>query len=182
MTNTDLLYLLGTAQALTKLTIWRSSLLSKRGLTHVLRRCPNLVELRVGGSWFGAKDDEDTNYPLDVCLPDLPQLKLLHVSGCLVSPAALLIPTLALDHLLVSSCPSFAPAAVHAALAKMRQDPPPVRRLTLVDWIKTPAHAVAGIPPDDVRGQFWTSRWRFCVRQTGEAKGCAVDGPSDDDD
>lgn len=33
ITNTDLLHLLGNANSLKKLTLWRSSLLSKRGLT-----------------------------------------------------------------------------------------------------------------------------------------------------
>lgn len=57
ITNSDLLHLLGNASQLKKLTLWRSSLLSKRGLTHLLKKCPNLVELRVGGSWFGAKEE-----------------------------------------------------------------------------------------------------------------------------
>jgi len=66
VTNTDLLHILGNAAGLKKLTLWRSSLLSKRGLTHVLKKCPNLVELRIGGSWFGAKDEGSSfhSYPL----------------------------------------------------------------------------------------------------------------------
>ena len=57
ITNMDLMQVLGDAKSLTKLTLWGSSLLSKRGLAHVLRKCPSLVDLRVGGSWFGAKEE-----------------------------------------------------------------------------------------------------------------------------
>lgn len=49
--------LLGDARSLQRFTLWRSSLLSKRGLSHVLKKCPNLVEMRIGGSWFGAKEE-----------------------------------------------------------------------------------------------------------------------------
>lgn len=57
ITNMDLMQVLGEAKFLRKFTLWGSSLLSKRGLVHVLRKCPSLVELRVGGSWFGARED-----------------------------------------------------------------------------------------------------------------------------
>ena len=59
----DLMQVLGDAKSLTKLTLWGSSLLSKRGLAHVLRKCPSLVELRVGGSWFGAKEEGTSAHP-----------------------------------------------------------------------------------------------------------------------
>lgn len=59
----DLMQILGEAKTVQKLTIWGSSLLSKRGLAHVLRKCPLLVELRVGGSWFGAKEEGTCQVP-----------------------------------------------------------------------------------------------------------------------
>ncbi|GAA5898843.1 hypothetical protein JCM5296_005621 [Sporobolomyces johnsonii] len=189
ITNTDLLHLLGEAKHLKRFTLWRSSLLSKRGLTHVLKRCPNLVELRVGGSWFGAKEEDDTNYPLDQSLPSLPHLKLLHVSGSLISPAALLLPTLALHHLVVHNSPSFSPAAVHAALVKMPHDPPSVARLTLPemrlggasDGAKRSGAGGRGAGAGGVAAgtagatEGWNETWRFTVKKTAEAKGVVVD-------
>lgn len=149
--------LLGDARQVKRFTLWRSSLLSKRGLAHVLKKCPSLVELRIGGSWFGAKEEgasasasasvhsslrhrhsrsrshgpDDRNFPLNDSLPYLPHLKVLHVSGSLISPAALEIPTVQLSHLYVHGSPSWTPAAVHAALSKMAHDPPAAARLTL---------------------------------------------------
>ncbi|GAA5878300.1 hypothetical protein JCM1840_002373 [Sporobolomyces johnsonii] len=194
ITNTDLLHLLGEAKHLKRFTLWRSSLLSKRGLTHVLKRCPNLVELRVGGSWFGAKEEDDTNYPLDQSLPSLPHLKLLHVSGSLISPSALLLPTLALHHLVVHNSPSFSPAAVHAALVKMPHDPPSVARLTLPEMRlgggSDGAKRSGGGGGAGGRGaggaggaaagtagatEGWNETWRFTVKKTAEAKGVVVD-------
>ena len=66
ITNTDLMQLLGDARQVKRFTLWRSSLLSKRGLAHVLKKCPSLVELRIGGSWFGAK--EEGACELSLCL------------------------------------------------------------------------------------------------------------------
>ncbi|GAA5949421.1 hypothetical protein JCM21900_004057 [Sporobolomyces salmonicolor] len=195
ITNTDLLHLLGEAKHLKRFTLWRSSLLSKRGLTHVLKRCPHLVELRVGGSWFGAKEEDDTNYPLDQSLPSLPHLQLLHVSGSLISPAALLLPTLSLQHLLVHNSPSFSPSAVHAALVKMRHDPPSVARLTLPEMrpggdsgkrfgpagARNPAGAGAGAGSGGAAAgtggtvEGWNETWRFTVKKTAEAKGVVVE-------
>jgi len=163
--------LLGDARQVKRFTLWRSSLLSKRGLAHVLKKCPSLVELRIGGSWFGAKEEgacelslclsrsrsrlgwsltpppdlppspspsssnrppaDDKNFPLNDSLPYLPHLKVLHVSGSLISPAALEIPTVQLSHLYVHAAPSWTPQAVHAALSKMAHDPPAAARLTL---------------------------------------------------
>ncbi|GAA5944961.1 hypothetical protein JCM3775_005513 [Rhodotorula graminis] len=131
ITNTDLMQLLGDARQVKRFTLWRSSLLSKRGLAHVLKKCPSLVELRIGGSWFGAKEEDDKNFPLNDSLPYLPHLKVLHVSGSLISPAALEIPSVQLSHLYVHGAPSWTPQAVHAALSKMAHDPPAAARLTL---------------------------------------------------
>ncbi|GAA6054824.1 hypothetical protein JCM3770_004091 [Rhodotorula araucariae] len=131
ITNTDLLQLLGDARQVKRFTLWRSSLLSKRGLAHVLKKCPSLVELRIGGSWFGAKEEDDKNFPLNDSLPYLPHLKLLHISGSLISPAALELPSVQLSHLYVHAAPSWTPQAVHAALSKMPHDPPATSRLTL---------------------------------------------------
>ncbi|KAL8281247.1 hypothetical protein RQP46_006281 [Phenoliferia psychrophenolica] len=164
ITNTDLLHILGNAQSLKRLTLWRSSLLSKRGLSHVLKRCPNLVELRIGGSWFGAKDEDDTNFPLDISIGFLPHLRILHVSGSLISPSILLNPATNLSHLLVVACPSFTPQAVHSALAKMRSDPSPVAKLTLPEmgWTGN-------------AGDIWTETWKFTVRATADAKGVVLE-------
>ncbi|GAA6044814.1 hypothetical protein JCM8097_009119, partial [Rhodosporidiobolus ruineniae] len=153
ITNTDLLLLLGDAKHLERFTLWRSSLLSKRGLAHVLKRCPRLVELRVGGSWFGAKEEDDKNFPLDDALPLLPHLKHLFISGSLISPLSLELPSLALTHLFVTNSPSWTPAAVHAGLVKMPLGPggePGVRRLTLPEMKEPKAAAPvdgAGAPP-----------------------------------
>ncbi|BGP52290.1 hypothetical protein JCM10450v2_008261 [Rhodotorula kratochvilovae] len=131
ITNTDLMQLLGDARQVKRFTLWRSSLLSKRGLAHVLKKCPSLVELRIGGSWFGAKEEDDKNFPLNDSLPYLPHLKILHISGSLISPAALELPSVQLSHLYVHASPSWTPQAVHAALSKMPHDPPATARLTL---------------------------------------------------
>ncbi|TNY22244.1 hypothetical protein DMC30DRAFT_349246 [Rhodotorula diobovata] len=117
ITNNDLMQLLGDARQVKRFTLWRSSLLSKRGLAHVLKKCPSLVELRIGGSWFGAKEEDDRNFPLNDSLPYLPHLKVLHVSGSLISPAALEIPTVQLSHLYVHGSPSWTPAADPASNA-----------------------------------------------------------------
>lgn len=74
---------------------------------------------------------DDKNFPLNDSLPYLPHLKVLHVSGSLISPAALEIPTVQLSHLYVHAAPSWTPQAVHAALSKMAHDPPAAARLTL---------------------------------------------------
>ncbi|GAA5831034.1 hypothetical protein JCM3766R1_006212 [Sporobolomyces carnicolor] len=195
ITNTDLLQILGDARNLKKFTLWRSSLLSKRGLTHVLKKCPSLVELRVGGSWFGAaKAEDDTNYPMDQSLPHLPFLKLLHCSGPLISPAALLLPSISLSHLLVHASPSFTPQAIHSALVKMRHDPPSVERLTLPE-MKVDERAArrntraanaaggggganagaGGGSTASGDGNAWNETWRFAVKKTAEAKGVVVE-------
>ncbi|GAA6016641.1 hypothetical protein JCM10207_000131 [Rhodosporidiobolus poonsookiae] len=189
ITNTDLLALLGDAKHLQRLTLWRSSLLSKRGLTHVLKRCPRLVEMRVGGSWFGAKEEDDRLFPLDDSLPHLPHLKVLFISGSLISPKALELPSLALSHLFVINSPSWTPTAVHQSLVKMNHDPPGVRRLTLPEMrdpggsssSRRRASAAqasgAGMPPQGApagSGEEWNETWRFTVRKTGEAKGVVV--------
>ncbi|GAA5935838.1 uncharacterized protein JCM15063_001821 [Sporobolomyces koalae] len=178
ITNTDLLQILGDARHLKKFTLWRSSLLSKRGLTHVLKRCPSLVELRVGGSWFGAaKAEDDTNYPMDQSLPFLPHLKLLHCSGPLISPAALLLPAISLNHLLVHASPSFTPQAVHSALVKMRHDPPSVERLTLPEMKSSnsrPDRQNSGTA-NAGDGTGWNDTWRFTVKKTAEAKGVIIE-------
>ncbi|KAI5476767.1 hypothetical protein MNV49_007282 [Pseudohyphozyma bogoriensis] len=163
ITNTDLLHILGHAKDLKKLTLWRSSLLSKRGLTHVLKRCNALVELRIGGSWFGAKDEDDTNFPLDTSMNQghLPNLRILHVSGSLLSPALLLSPACNLSHLLVTSSPSFTPQGIHGALAKCRSDPPPVERLTLPEMGKDNGS--------------WNEAWKFTVKATADAKGVKLE-------
>ncbi|GAA5947716.1 hypothetical protein JCM3765_001047 [Sporobolomyces pararoseus] len=182
ITNTDLLQILGDAKNLKKFTLWRSSLLSKRGLTHVLKKCPNLVELKVGGSWFGAaKAEDDTNFPMDLSLPHLPHLKLLHCSGPLISPAALLLPSISLSHLLVHGAPSFTPQSVHSALVKMRHDPPSVERLTLPEMKEDEratrrsnrANQANGNPPAE--GTVWNDAWRFTVKKTAEAKGVLLE-------
>ncbi|GAA6005903.1 hypothetical protein JCM11491_004055 [Sporobolomyces phaffii] len=183
ITNTDLLQILGDARNLKKFTLWRSSLLSKRGLTHVLKKCPNLVELKVGGSWFGAaKAEDDTNYPMDQSLPHLPHLKILHCSGPLISPAALLLPSISLSHLLVHGSPSFTPLALHAALVKMRHDPPSVERLTLPEMKESESTgrrrdrsngASGSTAAGDGNG--WNETWRFTVKKTAEAKGVIVE-------
>ncbi|BGP20879.1 hypothetical protein JCM10213_003377 [Rhodosporidiobolus nylandii] len=197
ITNTDLLALLGPAQHLQRFTLWRSSLLSKRGLAHVLKKCPKLVELRVGGSWFGAKEEDDKNFPLDDALPFLPNLRHVFISGSLISPSALELSTLSLTHLFVSQSPSWTPAAVHASLVKMSHDPPGVRLLTLPEMRDPHAPAAAPVTPAarSTRrsqqaqanaaaaataagapggGEQWNETWRFLVRKTGEAKGCEV--------
>ncbi|GAA5888193.1 hypothetical protein JCM16303_003773 [Sporobolomyces ruberrimus] len=182
ITNTDLLHILGDAKNLKKFTLWRSSLLSKRGLTHVLKKCPNLVELRVGGSWFGAaKAEDDTNYPMDQSLPHLAHLKILHCSGPLISPAALLLPSISLSHLLVHASPSFTPQAVHSALVKMRHDPPSVERLTLPEMkeveqtTSTRRRGGGGANAANGDGTGWNDTWRFTVKKTAEAKGVIVE-------
>ncbi|GAA6064680.1 hypothetical protein JCM10212_006176 [Sporobolomyces blumeae] len=193
ITNTDLLQILGDAKHLKKFTLWRSSLLSKRGLTHVLKKCPNLVELRVGGSWFGAaKAEDDTNYPMDQSLPFLSHLKVLHCSGPLISPAALLLPSLALSHLLVHASPSFTPQALHAALVKMRHDPPSVERLTLPEMKDSTAKNSttsarrasrnATVSSGEAGGAQWNETWRFTVKKTAEAKGVRVEAKWTRDD
>ncbi|GAA5851888.1 hypothetical protein JCM8547_000088 [Rhodosporidiobolus lusitaniae] len=198
ITNTDLLQLLGDAKNLQRFTLWRSSLLSKRGLTHVLKKCPKLVELRVGGSWFGAKEEDDKNFPLDDSLPFLPSLRHLFVSGSLISPASLELPSLNLQHLFVTNAPSWTPAAVHSGLVKMPYDArggggAGVKRLTLPEMRDPsqssnqnganshPNAAAAQPQPQPVgggatgSGEQWNETWRFTVRKTGEAKGVRVD-------
>ncbi|GAA6002013.1 uncharacterized protein JCM10292_001797 [Rhodotorula paludigena] len=193
ITNTDLMQLLGDARSLQRFTLWRSSLLSKRGLSHVLKKCPNLVEMRIGGSWFGAKEEDDKNFPLNDSLPHLPHLRLLHVSGSLISPLALELPSVSLSHLYVHSSPSWTPQAVHASLSKMPHDPPSVERLTLPEMREpddaNPGSAAAASRRHRRRGgggggggggaganaAGWNETWRFTVRKTGEAKGVTVD-------
>ncbi|BGP28126.1 hypothetical protein Rt10032_c17g5856 [Rhodotorula toruloides] len=195
VTNNDLIQLLGDARTVKKFTLWRSSLLSKRGLAHVLKKCPSLVELRVGGSWFGAKEEDDKHFPLNDVFPYLPHLKLVHVSGSLISPAALELPNLCLNHLFVHRAPCWTPSAVHASLSKMSHDPLAVARLTL-PAMRDPrkkkggeggrrrgrSEAAQGV------GEGWNETWRFTVQKTGEAKGCLVedrwrkDGDDDDSD
>ncbi|SCV67189.1 BQ2448_5835 [Microbotryum intermedium] len=180
ITNTDLLHLLGNATTLKKLTLWCSSLLSKRGLTHVLKRCPNLVELKVGGSWFGAKDEDDTNFPLDASLPSLPRLRVIHVSGSLISPAILLLPSTNLEHLLVHGAPAFTPLAIHCALARMRSDPSPIARLTLPEMVLQgdEAHGSSGgrhKHGGSCAGAGWTEHWLFTVKATAQAKGVILE-------
>ncbi|GAA5994009.1 hypothetical protein JCM11641_006595 [Rhodosporidiobolus odoratus] len=191
ITNTDLLHLLGNATSLEKFTLWRSSLLSKRGLTHVLKKCPKLVELRVGGSWFGAKEEDDKTFPLDDSLPHLPLLKTLFISGSLLSPKILTLPSLALTHLFVTNSPSWTPEAVHSGLVKMPNSGG-VRRLTLpemrdLDPSSSSASSSrarrggggggggggAGGGPTG-KGDEWNETWRFTVKKTGEAKGVLV--------
>jgi hypothetical protein len=142
--------------------------------------------LRVGGSWFGAKDEgesssyrccdalltigvDDTNFPIDTSLPFLPRLRLIHVSGSLISPSVLLQSTTSLDHLLVVNCPSFSPSAVHAALAKMRSDPTPLRKLTLPEmgWDNNGGWATGTSE--------WNEAWKFAVRATAETKGVLLE-------
>ncbi|KAK4056082.1 hypothetical protein OIO90_002813 [Microbotryomycetes sp. JL221] len=120
ITNTDLLHLLGQAHLVKKLTIWGSSILSKRGLTHVLRKTTSLNELKIGGSWFGAKDDDDANFPIDVAIPNLAQLKILHISGPLISPQVLMFESTNLIHLLVTNSNAWTPHATHSSLANMK--------------------------------------------------------------
>ncbi|BGP04052.1 hypothetical protein RTBOTA2_006855 [Rhodotorula toruloides] len=195
VTNHDLIQLLGDARSVKKFTLWRSSLLSKRGLVHVLKKCPALIELRVGGSWFGAKAEDDKHFPLNEAFQYLPHLKLVHVSGSLISPAALELPNLCLNHLFVHRAPSWKPAAVHASLSKMSHDPPAVARLTLPAMRdprkrkdgeggrrgRSRSEAAQGV------GEGWNETWRFTVQKTGEAKGCLVedrwrkDGDDDSD-
>ena len=111
----------------------------------------------------GASSD-DTNFPLDISIGHLPHLRILHVSGSLISPALLLNPATNLSHLLVVACPSFTPQAVHSALAKMRSDPSPIERLTLPEmgW-SGPA------------GDLWNDTWKFTVNATAEAKGVILE-------
>lgn len=111
----------------------------------------------------GASSD-DTNFPLDISIGHLPHLRILHVSGSLISPALLLNPATNLSHLLVVACPSFTPQAVHSALAKMRSDPSPIERLTLPEmgW-----SGPAGDP--------WNDTWKFTVNATAEAKGVILE-------
>lgn len=195
ITNMDLMQVLGDAKSLTKLTLWGSSLLSKRGLAHVLRKCPSLVELRVGGSWFGAKEEDDKHFPLNDVLPILTRLKVLHVSGALISPSALEIPTVALSHLFVHACAAWTPSAVHASLSKMSHDPPAVSRLTLPAMAETTSsrsnhlsrrhnnnNAATASTTDQATAQGWNETWRFTVRKTGEAKGCIVEASMSETD
>ncbi|POY72762.1 hypothetical protein BMF94_4169 [Rhodotorula taiwanensis] len=197
ITNMDLMQVLGEAKFLRKFTLWGSSLLSKRGLVHVLRKCPSLVELRVGGSWFGAREDDEKSFPLNDVLPLLRQLKLVHVSGALISPAALEIPSVALDHLFIHACPAWTPSAVHASLSKMSHDPPAVKRLTLPameekrpqsrrrsSGTATTSAPDLGGPASTGNPDVWNETWRFTARKTGEAKGCIVEASmfGDDDD
>ncbi|GAA5957437.1 hypothetical protein JCM8115_006989 [Rhodotorula mucilaginosa] len=196
ITNMDLMQVLGDAKSLTKLTLWGSSLLSKRGLAHVLRKCPSLVDLRVGGSWFGAKEEDDKHFPLNDVLPILTRLKILHISGSLISPSALEIPTVALSHLFVQACAAWTPSAVHASLSKMSHDPPAVCRLTLPAMAETASsrsnHHLGrrhnnnnnngASTTGQATAQGWNETWRFTVRKTGEAKGCIVEASMSETD
>lgn len=117
---------------------------------------------------------------MDLSLPYLPHLKLLHCSGPLISPAALLLPSISLSHLLVHGSPSFTPQAIHAALVKMRHDPPSVERLTLPEMkpderaARRAARAnAANTTGGDGHG--WNDTWRFTVKKTAEAKGVVVE-------
>lgn len=117
---------------------------------------------------------DDTNFPLDSSLPFLPHLRLIHVSGSLVSPAILLQPTTNLDHLLVANSPSFSPQAIHSALVKMRCDDSgsPVKKLTLPE-MRVGNHAAGG--------EIWTEGWCFSLKATCEAKGVELEGGTGDD-
>lgn len=99
---------------------------------------------------------DDNNFPLDNALQFLPQLRLLHVSGALISPAVFTNPVTNLSELLVNHSPAFTPAAVHAALSRMPSDPVPVRKLTLPEMALRPT---------------WNDKWMFSIRATCEAKG-----------
>ncbi|GAA5881862.1 hypothetical protein JCM1840_006818 [Sporobolomyces johnsonii] len=169
ITELDLRRLLGKAEHLEHFTLWRSSLLRKGNLVHLLGQCPNLIEHRVGGSWFSSGGKDAVEYPLDTVLASLLRLKLVHVSGPLISPVALLLKTLTLDHLLVHGSPSFSPSAVHVALVKMPFDPPSVARLTLPEMRLgrtsdgSNRSGVAGAPDG------WNKMWRNMVKKTEAA-------------
>ncbi|KAK4049704.1 hypothetical protein OIV83_003979 [Microbotryomycetes sp. JL201] len=188
VTNTDLLYLLGQASNVQKLTIWGSSILSKKGLGHVLRKTVNLVELRIGGSWFGAKEDDDLVFPIDQALPTLPLLKVLQISGSLVSPAILLLPTTNLSHLLVTNCSAFTPLAVHTSLANMISDgvSSAVQKLSLPD-VKPGRIAGGAIRPTNAtttpsinaHNETWDDKWIFGVKALCEAKGIVLETAED---
>lgn len=82
---------------------------------------------------------DDKHFPVNDVLPNLTRLKILHISGSLVSPSALEIPSVALSHLFVHACPAWTPAAVHASLSKMSHSPPAVSRLTLPAMAEAPS-------------------------------------------
>lgn len=112
-------------------------------------------------------------------IPYLPHLKLVHVSGSLISPAALELAILGLDHLFVHRAPSWTPSAVHASLSKMSHDPPAVARLTL-PAMRDPRKKKDGrrrsrSEAQQAVGAGWNETWRFTVIKTGEAKGCLVE-------
>ncbi|GAA5909592.1 hypothetical protein JCM6882_003466 [Rhodosporidiobolus microsporus] len=197
ITNTDLLHLLGDAKSLQRFTLWRSSLLSKRGLTHVLKKCTRLVELKVGGSWFGAKEEDDKTFPLDDALPSLPHLQSLFISGSLISPRALTLPSLNLAHLFVTNSPTWTPKEVHRGLVGMVVHPggeAGVGRLTLPEMRDPDGGAgrresvsgsrgsrshgsgsgAGGGGGGGGSGEQWNETWRFTVKRTGEAKGVRV--------
>lgn len=127
---------------------------------------------------------DDKHFPLNEALPLLPRLKILHVSGALISPAALEIPSVALSHLFVHACPAWTPSAVHSALSKMSHDPPAVERLTLPVMADARARGGSRRAGADEPGSSdgWTETWRFTVRKTGEAKGCSVKASMEEHD
>ena len=117
---------------------------------------------------------------MDQSLPHLPHLKVLHCSGPLISPAALLLPSISLSHLLVHSSPSFTPQAIHSALVKMKHDPPSVERLTLPEMRDSEntgrrSSRSGGASGASSDGTGWNETWRFTVKKTAEAKGVTLD-------
>ncbi|KAM0787063.1 hypothetical protein ACM66B_006326 [Microbotryomycetes sp. NB124-2] len=192
VTNTDLLYLLGQASNVKKLTIWGSSILSKKGLGHVLRKTTSLVELKIGGSWFGAKEDDDLVFPIDLAMPTLPSLKNLQISGSLISPNILLSPSTNLSLLVVSNCSAFTPLAVHTSLANMTSDGvcSAVQKLCLPDVVPgrvagglartnnttmTGGGEGGGLSSLNGGNETWDEKWIFGVKALCEAKGVVLE-------
>ena len=139
---------------------------------------------------------DDKHFPLNDVLPILTRLKILHISGSLISPSALEIPTVALSHLFVHACAAWTPSAVHASLSKMSHDPPAVSRLTLPAMAETASSrssnhlgrrhnnnaAGTASTTGQATAQGWNETWRFTVRKTGEAKGCIVEASMSETD
>lgn len=139
---------------------------------------------------------DDKHFPLNDVLPILTRLKILHISGSLISPSALEIPTVALSHLFVHACAAWTPSAVHASLSKMSHDPPAVSRLTLPAMAETTSSrssnhlgrrhnnnaAGTASTTGQAMAQGWNETWRFTVRKTGEAKGCIVEASMSETD
>lgn len=141
---------------------------------------------------------DDKHFPLNDVLPILTRLKVLHISGSLISPSALEIPTVALSHLFVHACAAWTPSAVHASLSKMSHDPPAVSRLTLPAMAESNSSSssrsnhlgrrhnnnnnAAASTTGQATAQGWNETWRFTVRKTGEAKGCIVEASMSETD